>query len=167
MEEKIKITYGEKAKLDHKDKKILEVLNQDARISIANISRKTGIQRDSVLYRIKRMKELKVIRFFHTVLNHSILGYEIYSFVSFTFHNLSTEREREFIGFCQAYPNIVYLVKVTGKYDFMINIAAKNLKQFDETLQMIRMKFSDMIKDYETSSIIQEHKYDYMVDLIQ
>jgi len=48
----------------------------------------------------------------------------------------------------------------------MINIAAKNLKQFDEILHSIRMKFSDVIKEYETSSIIQEYKYDHMVDLI-
>ena len=38
--------------LDYKDKKILEILNDNARLTIAEISRKTGIQRDSVINRI-------------------------------------------------------------------------------------------------------------------
>ena len=160
------IEYGEKAKIDNKDKKILGVLDKNARLSVAEISRKTSIQRDSVLYRINRMKKLKVIRFFHTVLNPSILGHDIYSFVSFNLYNLTPEKEKELTGYFKSHLNIVYVVKTTGKWDFMINIAAKNLKQFDEIMQSIRMKFSDIIKEYETSSIIQEYKYDYMVDLI-
>ena len=158
--------YGEKAKLDSKDKKILAVLDQNARLSIAGISRKTGIQRDSVLYRINRLKRLKAIRFFHTALNPSILGYEIFSFVSFSLYNLTPEKEKELIGYFKSHPHIVYVAKTTGKWDFMINVAAKNLKQFDEIIHSVRMKFSEVIKEYETSSIIQEYKYDYMVDLI-
>lgn len=161
------IEYGETVKLDAKDKKILTVLDKNARSSIADISRITGIQRDSVLYRINRMKEKKVIRFFHTVLNPSILGYPIYTFVNFTLHNLSEEKERAFLGFLKAHSNIVYVAKTTGKWDVSINIAAKDLKHFDEVMSQIRMKFSGIIKDYETASIIQEHTYDCMVGLVE
>jgi hypothetical protein len=33
-------------------------------------------------------------------------------------------------------------------------------------MTQIRMKFSKIIKDYETASIIEEHKYDNMVGLV-
>jgi len=161
------IHYGERAKLDKKDKMILEVLDKNARASIAQISRKTGIQRDSVLYRIRKMQENKTIRFFHTVLNPSILGYEIYSFVNFVLHNLTPEREKKFLSFLKTHPNIIYVAKTTGKWDFSINIAAKTLKEFDEVLSQIRMGFSDVILEYDTASILQEYKYDYMIELIR
>lgn len=161
------IKYGEKVKLDLKDKKILQVLDKNARVTVAEISKKTNIPRDSVLYRINRMKKNNVIRFFHTVLNPSILGCEIYSFVNFILHNLTPKKENEFLAYLKTNPDVVYVAKTTGKWDFVINIAAKNLKEFDEILSKIRMNFSDIIKEYETSSIIQEHKYDYMVDLIK
>lgn len=161
------IEYGENAKLDAKDRKILEAISANARLSIADISRKTNIQRDSVLYRINKMQKQKAIRFFHTVLNPSVLGYEIYSFVNFTLYNLSEQKEKAFLSFLKTHPNIVYVAKTTGKWDITINIAAKNLKHFDEIMTQIRMKFSDIIKDYDTASIIQEYKYDYMVDLIK
>ena len=64
------MAYGEKVKLDQKDKKILSLLDHDARLTVAEISRKTGIQRDSVLYRINRMKKMRVIRFFTPSLIH-------------------------------------------------------------------------------------------------
>lgn len=160
------IKYGEKAKLNLKDKKILQVLDKNARTTIAEISKRTNIPRDSVLYRINRMKKNNAIRFFHTVLNPSILGYEIYSFVNFVLTNLTPKKENEFLAHLKTHPNIVYIAKTTGKWDFIINIVAKNLKEFDGVLYHIRMNFSEIIKDYETSSIIQEHKYDYMVDLI-
>ena len=153
-------------KIDKKDKKILNILDRDARASIAEISRKTGIQRDSVLYRIKRMKSNGIIKFFHTCLSTDALGFPIYTFVNFTLHNLDESLEKAFLGYLKVHPNVVYIAKTTGKWDFTINIAARTLKHFDEVITEIRMKFSSIIKDYETASIIQEHKYDYMVDLI-
>ena len=166
MEKSNLISYENSVKLDKKDKKILQALDKDARLSIADISRKTGIQRDSVLYRINKMKKQKVIRFFHTVLNPNVLDYPIYTFVNFVLHNLTQENEKSFLGYLKAHHNVVYVAKTTGKWDFTINIAAKNLNHFDEVITQIRMKFSKIVKDYETASIIQEYKYDYMVDLI-
>ena len=169
MEESVPIQYrqGEAAKLDAKDKKILHVLDKNARATIADISEKTGIQRDSVLYRINRMKKNNVIRFFHTVLNPSLMGYEIYSFVDFVLFNLTPERENKLLAFLKTHPNVVYVAKTAGKWDFTTNIVARNLKEFDEILLQIRMKFADIIKEYEISPIIEEHKYDYMVELVK
>ena len=160
------IAYEKIVNLDKKDKKILEILNTDARLSIADISRKTGIQRDSVLYRINKMKQQKVIRFFHTLLNPAVLGYPIYSFVNFSFHNLDGQNEKLFITFLKAHSNVVYAAKTTGKWDFTVCVCAKNLKHYDEILTQIRMKFSNIIKEYDSASIIQEYKFDYMVGLV-
>ena len=161
------ITYASLFKPDKKDKKILELLEKNARLSIADISRKTGIQRDSVLYRINKLKEKKVIRYFHTLLNPAVLGYPIYSFVNLTLHNLTQEKEKSLIGFLKVHPNIIYVAKTTGKWDFTINIAAKNLNHFDQIMTELRMKFSKIIKEYDTSSIIQEYKFDSMAELIK
>ncbi len=166
-EDSFLIEYGATAKLDQKDKKILEALDKNARLTIAEISKKTGIQRDSVLYRLNKMKRQKVIRFFHTVLNPSILGYPIYAFVNLTLHNLTQEREKIFLSFLKTHQSIIYVAKTTGKWDFMINVAARDLKHFDEIMTELRMRFSEIIKDYDTAPIIQEYKYDAMVGLIE
>jgi len=160
------IAYRKAVKLDKKDKKILEILNKNARLSIADISRKTGIQRDSVLYRINKMKKLKAIRFFHTLLNPAVLGYPIYAFVNISLHNLDEAKERSFTAYLKTHPNITYVAKTTGKWDFVVCICGKNLEHFDNIISQMRMKFSKIIKDYDSSSIIQEYKFDDMTGLV-
>ncbi|MBT3297707.1 Lrp/AsnC family transcriptional regulator [archaeon] len=155
-----------KIKLDQKDKQILEFISQKARKSVAEISRKTGIQRDSVIYRIKRMESSGVIRFFHTVIDPVVLGYPVYTFVNITLHNFNNQDEKSFRGYLKEHSNVVYVAKTTGKWDYTIAIAARDLADFDEVMWNIRKKYSKIIKEYDSASIIKEHKYDYMVDLV-
>lgn len=40
------------------------------------------------------------------------------------------------------------------------------MKQFDAITNEVKTKFQDLIKDIDIFHIIEEHKYDYMFDLI-
>ena len=164
--EKTTIKYGEKVKLDEKDKKVLEHLYKNARVPVSEISRKTGIQRDSVIYRIKRMEKLNVIRSYTVLLNPLMLGYPIYSFVDIELHNFDEKSEKSFLGFLKSHPQITYVAKLTGKWDYEIVISAKDLGEFEDILKQMRLRFSDIIKNYESSMILQEYKFDYFLDLI-
>lgn len=162
-----KLEYGEKVKLDSKDKKIIQLLQLNGRMPISEISRKTGIPRDSIKYRMRRLEKLKVIRFYHAFLNPSKIGYPMYSYVTFKLYHIDEKKEKEFINFLTAIPQIVYVSKTTGAWDIAIGICAKDFKDFDDTLRQIRSKFADEIKEIESGSVIQEYKYDYMADLIK
>lgn len=154
-------------KLDKKDKKILESINSNARLSVSQISRKTGIPRDSVHYRLQRLIKEKIIRFFHTVLNPDKLGYPIFTYVNFILYNFDQKKEEEFYKSLSGMKNVVYVAKTTGKWDCITAISAKNLAHLDEVLRNIRMKHSGIIKEIETASILKEYKYDYMADLVE
>jgi Lrp/AsnC family transcriptional regulator, leucine-responsive regulatory protein len=152
---------------DETDKKILKVLNKEARKSIADISRITGIQRDSVMYRIQRMEKEKLILHYHAVLDPTLLNYPIYNFVIFELIYISEKEQNHFLAYLKSHKNVTYIVKMSGRWDLTINMVAKNLKEFDSIITEIRMKFSHIIKDYQTASIIEELKYDDMVELIE
>jgi len=154
-------------KLDKKDKKILGILDHDGRATVSEISRKTGIPRDSVNYRLQRMIRLKFISSFHTIINPLKLGYPIFSYVDFVFHNIDEKRENEFYKHLLNHKNVVYVAKTTGKWDCTIAVCAKDLEHFDEILRQIRRNFSDIIKEFDSASIIKEYKYDSMVELIE
>jgi DNA-binding Lrp family transcriptional regulator len=162
----MELTHGEKVKLDVKDKKILEQLQKNARQTIAEIAKKTRLPRDVVIYRIKKMEENKVIRAHHTMLNPSMLGYPLYSYVYFSCYNLKLEEESKFINYLKVHKNIIYVAKNSGKYDFTIGICAKDYLGFDEIIREVRQKFIDVIKEITITPIIQEYKFDWMVDLI-
>jgi len=157
---------GEKIKLDKKDKAILEQLQLNARQTIAQIAKKTKLPRDLVVYRIKRFEKEKVVRAHHSFLNPSKLGYPLYSYVFLTLTNIDIEEEKKMIIFFKGHKNVIYVAKNSGKYDFTIGICAKDYMDFDNILQNIRRKFSSAIKNYEITPVVQEYKYDWMVDLI-
>jgi len=160
------ITYGSSIKLDAKDKKILELLSQDARMSISEISKKSKIQRDSVAYRINKLEKLNVIKFYTTILNPLALGFPIYSYVHIKLHNLDESLEKQFVAFLVANPQVTYVVKISGEWDYDITIAAKDLGNFDDVLKEIRYKFSKIIQIYSSDLILQEYKFDYLIDLL-
>lgn len=166
MEEKYELEYGKKVKLDNKDKKIIEQLQKNAKQSISQIARKAKLPRDVVKYRIKKLEENKVIRFYHAFLNPSKLGYPLYAYITFSLLNIKPEDEEKFIHFLKQHPKIIYVAKFSGKWDFAIGVCAKNYKEMDEIIRDIRKKFSKVIKEFEVSPVIQEYKYDWMVDLI-
>lgn len=153
-------------KLDSKDKKIIKELQENCRQSIAEISKKTQLPRDVVIYRIKKLEENKVIRQHHTSLNHDKLGYPLYVYVLFSLYNIKPEEENKFINYLKNHKQIIYVAKNSGKYDFTIGVCAKDYKEYDNILREIRHKFTDAIKDIESLPTIEEYKYDWMVDLI-
>ncbi|MFH1506761.1 MAG: Lrp/AsnC family transcriptional regulator [archaeon] len=166
MEGKSELEYGEKVKLDAKDKKIIEQLQKNARQPISQIARKTNLPRDVVKYRIKKLEENKVIRFYHTLLNPSALGHPLYAYISFSLFSIEPEEEKKFLGFLKQQPKVIYLAKFSSKWDFIVGVCAKNYKDLDEVIRGIRQRFGKYIKDFEVNPVIQEYKYDYMVDLI-
>lgn len=163
----MELEFGERVKLDSKDRAILEELQKNARLSIAEIAKKTRLPRDVVAYRLQKLEELKVIRGHHTLLNPHKLGYPLYVYVLFSCYNLKPEEETQFVHYLKNHPQIVYVAKNSGKYDFTIGVCAKDYKEFDEIIRTIRQKFTDVIKDIESLPTIQEYKFDWMVDLIK
>lgn len=158
--------YEEKSyELDLKDKKILRLLNKDARMSLTAISKKTGIPIDTIRYRINEMKK-KDIFSYAVIINPLKMGYPIFNILYLQLVGFSKEKEKELVGYVNQHPYLAYAAKTTGKYDFAIGIIAKNMKQFDVIANEVKTKFQDIIKDVDTLLIIEEYKYDYLVDLI-
>ena len=116
-------------KLDEKDRAICIALEKDARASVSEVARKTGLPRDSVHYRIQRLIKQGYVHTFEMILDHKKLGYPIYAYVNFELHNLSEEDEKLFHGYLMENDYIGHISKVTGRYDYMIAIVARELSK--------------------------------------
>lgn len=160
------VVYGEKVKLDKKDKKILEQLYKDGRIPISLISKRTGLQRDSIKYRIQKMIKNEVISYILPILNPPKIGYPTMNYVFFVLYNLDIEKEKEFLKYLRANKYITYIANLIGKFDYMVLIASKDPGHFQEIFNELRYKFSDVIKEYDICTLIKEPKYEAMLDLL-
>lgn len=160
------LVYGETAKLDQRDKEILRILDKNARTPLSLMAKKVNLSRDAVRYRIKRMMAENVIAGFRLVLNPAKMGYPLLNFVCFSLQNLSDEEERKFRAYVKALGNTIYLGSVSGRWDYVAILAAKNPGHFEEVLRDIRKRFSSIIRDFETISVLQEYKYEEVAGLL-
>ncbi len=160
------IVYGEKIKLDETDKKIIETLYSDGRMPVSKISRKTGIRRDIIVYRLKRLLENDIISFIMPILNPPKLGFPNLNAVNINIQNFDKKAEDEFTNYLKAHKNIIYFAVLSGKWDYNLIIASKSPEHFNEIFKGIRSKFSDFIKEFEVFTIIKEPKYESMQGLL-
>ena len=156
----------EKVKLDIKDKKILKLLNKNCRITLVEISHKTGIPIDSVKYRIKKMERNEVFSY-AVVLNPLKIGYPIFNTLLLQLINFDGKTEEKVISYVKSHPYLMYAAKTAGKYDFAVSVVAKNMNQFIEIVNDFKTEFKEVIKDVDIVMILEEYKYDYLLDLIE
>lgn len=153
-------------KLDKKDKVILKALEKDGRALIKDISKKTGIPRDSVNYRIRKMKNEGVIKNFIPVCDTMKMNYPVYSFVSLKLQLYDDKIEKKFQKFLKDEKNVVYIAKVTGPYNYMIRASVRSIEELDLFIRKMMVKFPGLIKDYETSMMVDEIQHDTFYKLI-
>lgn len=160
------LTYGSAFKFDKYDKLILRELDENARKSLAELSKKVGLSRDAIRNRIKKLVDNKIILAFTPLYNPPNMGYSTINYVFISLYNPSEEQEKEFLKFLKNNKNVTYVAGLIGKWDYILDVMAENPGQFDKILKGIRQRFPDLIKDYEIYGVLQEYKYEEIGRLI-
>ncbi len=161
--EKKKFTYGgiiEQYELDEIDEKILKILSTNARMSILEMIKKTGLTRDIISYRMRKLSKDDIIHQYRISINLDTIGHKLYK-ILLRLHTLTPEKEKQFITYVASHPHGVQYLKLIGSWDCELEFEVKDEEQLHTILLEIRNKFSDIIRDYDTLLIHQEHKLDY------
>jgi len=147
-------------KMDELDWKILTNLSANTRHTAVEIAPKVKLSADAVADRIRKLERSGVIRHYNIVPNESIYPFLHYK-VLVGFRNITEERESSLVEYCHINPNIVYIVKALGPWEFELDIEVETVEKFRDTMMDIKSKFSDILKDYSTLQIYQVYKYNF------
>lgn len=111
--------------LDKNDQKIVDILNENSRLSSREISEKTGIRPSTVHSRIQRLIKDRIIEKFSLKLNNDILGrnFVVYLFV-----------ETKAIIPNKVFSNEVIeeVYGVTGEYDLVMKCRFSDISEFNK-----------------------------------
>jgi len=151
-------------KIDKTDRSIINLLLKDSRMSSLEIGRKTGLSHDAVRYRIEKLVKEGVIKNFSVEIDPAKLGLNIWADVIISVWNLNPKRYAEFIAYLKSHPNIAAVWNLSGRYEWFIEVFAPDLDKFNEITTELKLKFSDIIKDFESAFVLKEVKsYSYPV----
>lgn len=146
--------------LDLLDYKILEELNENARINMVELSTKINSSVDTCINRIKKMIKNKTIVKFQPIINYSALGFTVYT-VLFKFKKYDNQSEKLFNEYLKNHRNILWSVNCIGSYNNITYIIIKDSSQYHSIINEIRNKYNDIIESYDNILSHIEHKYTY------
>ena len=137
--------------LDEKDRNILEILEDNGRLSIQDISSKLSIPPSTIHNRIKRMENAKVIEGYSVKLNEKIMerDFTVYMLVNGSTGNYL---EREFLK----KKEVIEVSGITGEYDLIIKMQFSNISNYNDFLTEFRTKYSSDIK--QTVTMVRTEK---------
>ena len=102
-----------KTSLDAIDEKIIELLQENARISIKDIAAQVFLSSPAVTARIERLEKNGFVLGYHAQVNAEALGYQIKAFIHL---DLEPVQKEEFYPFIETIPNVIECNCVTGEY---------------------------------------------------
>jgi len=130
--------------MDNLDKKILRELIRNSRIPITLLARKLMASREVVDYRIKKLKDDKIILDFTTEFDFKKLGY----IGAAVFVQIKSKSEENFKNYLETLNNISWFSKLTGIWSFGFSILARNEEELNKSFLEIFKKFELDIIDY-------------------
>ena len=116
--------------VDAKDFSILALLQQNARITVKEISEKIHLSTTPVHERIKRMENDGVIKQYVTLVNHSKVkkGLMVICYVSLKAH--SKNAGTKFINAINEMNEIIECYSISGEFDFMLKVVEENMDSY-------------------------------------
>ncbi|MFT4913769.1 MAG: Lrp/AsnC family transcriptional regulator [Brevundimonas sp.] len=121
--------------LDPVDARILDILQQDAGLSVADVAERVGLSASPCWRRIKRLEDSGLIRKRVTLLNAAMLGldFEVYAIVKL---NLPSRDNLDvFESAVAGWPEVVQCATITGREDYVLRIITSDMHAFDSFLR--------------------------------
>ena len=118
--------------LDRTDKALLSALQGNARLTVAELSERVSLTTSPCWRRVKMLEDSGIITGYQAVLSPKELGYGVTAFVSIMMASHSQEVARSFEQRLLEIPEIVACHNVSGRYDFLLEVVAKDLESFGE-----------------------------------
>ncbi|EOH91678.1 Lrp/AsnC family transcriptional regulator [Enterococcus pallens] len=120
--------------MDQTDWHILALLEENARLSLKELSSKVNLSTPAVKERILKLEEQGIIEGYTTKINYPKLGKEIEVFILMETINCQAFRE-----FCWSHPDVIECHRIAGKYSYLVKFATESMATLetfiDQTLK--------------------------------
>jgi DNA-binding Lrp family transcriptional regulator len=116
--------------LDAIDRRILDRLQEDARISNADLARAVGLSASACLRRVRDLEDSGVIERYATLLDPVVAGMPVSVFVSVTLERQAEQGLEAFETAIRALPEVMECYLMTGDSDYLLRVVAADVAAF-------------------------------------
>ncbi|MFT4753297.1 MAG: Lrp/AsnC family leucine-responsive transcriptional regulator [Salibacteraceae bacterium] len=117
--------------IDLIDKKILDVLQENGRITNLHLSNLIGLSPAPTLERVRKLEKSKILKSYHAQVDASKLGYDLNVTIQVTLARQIDNAMQKFSTDIQSIDEIIECVQVTGDYDYLLRVIVKDVRGLD------------------------------------
>jgi len=121
--------------LDRIDRKILAALQDDARLTNADLAEKVGLSPSPCLRRVKALEVAGVIRRYATLIDPAAVNLPVSVFVSVTLERQVEERLEAFEAAVVERPEVLECYLMTGEADYLLRVVVADLAAYERFLK--------------------------------
>jgi Lrp/AsnC family transcriptional regulator for asnA, asnC and gidA len=119
-------------KIDKLDRKILEIISQNARIPFKDVAEVCGVSRAAIHQRVQKLIEMKVIIGSGYHVNSKVLGFNTCTYIGVKLERGSMYKD--VVPELEKIPEVVECHFTTGPYTMLIKLYARDNEHFMELL---------------------------------
>ena len=143
--------------MDAIDKRILIVLQNDAKANIKIIAEKSGLSVSPTFARIKKLEQLGYIKKYVALLDEVKIGKSIQVFCQVTLSIHSKEVIDNFKKQIAKLHDVMGCYHVSGNYDFLLKIAVKDMNEYQQ-FAVEKLSVIEGISNVQSTFVLEEIK---------
>ena len=144
-------------RLDGLDKKILNVLQLEGRLSNSELAKRVNLSPPAVHARVKRLEQEGFIHQYAALVDRHRLGFDNLCFVEFSLQLHSSEQIQAILATVKSWPEVLECHNVTGEYDYLLKVAVRNTRALESFVSQKMIPLQGVARVH-TSLVLKEVK---------
>lgn len=150
--------------LDKIDMKIIQLLQHNARMSIADLADKVGLSATPIKERMRRLQDQGVITGYHAKINPHLIGQGLLVFVEIKLKDKSASLFAEFKRDVLRISQIMECHLVSGEYDYLIKVRLPDMSAYRNMLGNILLQLP-AASESRSYVVMEEVKEDIILEI--
>lgn len=143
--------------LDEIDRTLLRILQEDGRVSNAELARRVDLSATGLQKRVRRLEEAGIIIGYAAQVDREALGFDMLCFVQVTLQRHEPDAVDNFRRQVQVMPEVLECHHLTGEFDYLLKIIVRNRKHLEQFILQTLTPVRGMDK-IRTSLVLSEIK---------
>lgn len=143
--------------MDATDRQILDLLQRDATMPLAEIARKVGLSSTPCWRRIQKLEEAKVIRGRVALLDSQKINAGVNVFVSIRTRQHNAAWLKKFSETVDKMPEVVEFYRMSGEIDYLLRVAVPDIAAYDAFYKRLIADID--LDDVSSSFAMEQIKY--------
>jgi Lrp/AsnC family leucine-responsive transcriptional regulator len=143
------------ALLDHYGRKLLDELQTNARLSLAELSRRIDLSPTATAERLKQMEEVGILRGFTVEIDREALGLEVLAFIRMS---CPGQHYHRFIDYAQTLEEVRECHHLTGGDDFLLKVTTTSMADLEALIEAL-LPYGNPVTSLVLSTPVERRRY--------